>query len=134
MNKVIDKLAWILIRDGKLLTVRSKGKERFYLPGGKREAGESDEQALIREINEELSVNLIPESIRYMEVFTAQADGKDQDTSVKLSCYFADFTGELCPDAEIEELKFIDGTDEAICSIATVVAVKWLKINELING
>ena len=47
MNKVIDKLAWIFIEDGKLLMVRSKGKELFYLPGGKREAGESDEQALV---------------------------------------------------------------------------------------
>ncbi|MFA0122432.1 NUDIX hydrolase, partial [Vibrio sp. 10N.261.48.A2] len=45
MHKVIDKLAWIFIKDGKLLMVRSKGKELFYLPGGKREAGESDEQA-----------------------------------------------------------------------------------------
>ncbi|MCC4820109.1 NUDIX hydrolase, partial [Vibrio lentus] len=35
MHKVIDKLAWIFIKDGKLLMVRSKGKELFYLPGGK---------------------------------------------------------------------------------------------------
>ncbi|MGC9551516.1 NUDIX domain-containing protein, partial [Vibrio metoecus] len=46
-------LAWVLIQDGKLLAVRSKGKALFYFPGGKREAGESDEEALIREIKEE---------------------------------------------------------------------------------
>ncbi|EKF9220179.1 NUDIX domain-containing protein [Vibrio cholerae] len=124
MNKVIDKLAWVLIQDGKLLAVRSKGKALFYLPGGKREAGENDEEALIREIKEELSVDLSPTSLKYMETFTAQADGKAEGVSVKLTCYFADFSGELHPAAEIEELKFIDGNDEAACSVAALVALQ----------
>ncbi|MGS0730286.1 NUDIX hydrolase, partial [Shewanella sp. 0m-11] len=72
------------------------------MPGGKREAGESDEQALVREIKEELSVELKPSTIEYMNTFTAQADGKAEGVSVKLTCYFADFSGELQPDAEIE--------------------------------
>ncbi|EGR0543414.1 NUDIX domain-containing protein [Vibrio cholerae] len=134
MNKVIDKLAWVLIQDGKLLVVRSKGKALFYLPGGKREAGESDEEALIREIKEELSVDLLPTSLKYMETFTAQADGKAEDVSVKLTCYFADFSGELLPAAEIEELKFIDGNDEAVCSVAALVALQWLESKSLVNG
>jgi 8-oxo-dGTP pyrophosphatase MutT (NUDIX family) len=37
-----------------ILSTKSKGK--YYIPGGKRENGESDEQTLIREIAEELSV------------------------------------------------------------------------------
>ncbi|MEN0678887.1 NUDIX domain-containing protein [Plesiomonas shigelloides] len=94
---IIDKLAWILIRDGKLLTVRSKGKSLFYLPGGKREAGESDEQALLREIKEELDVDLIPETIKYIGTFEAQADGKSEGVTVKLSCYLSDYSGHLHP-------------------------------------
>ncbi|MBY5947731.1 NUDIX hydrolase [Photobacterium rosenbergii] len=132
MNKVIDKLAWVLIQNGKFLVVRSKGKELFYLPGGKREVGESDEQALIREIKEELSVELAPESIEYMETFTAQADGKAEGVSVKLTCYFAEFSGELAPAAEIEEHKFIDGNDEAVCSAAALVVLKWLESKSLV--
>ncbi|EGQ7787881.1 NUDIX domain-containing protein [Vibrio cholerae] len=134
MNKVIDKLAWVLIQDGKLLAVRSKGKALFYLPGGKREAGENDEEALIREIKEELSVDLSPTSLKYMETFTAQADGKAEGVSVKLTCYFADFSGELHPASEIEELKFIDGNDEAACSVAALVALQWLESESLVNG
>ncbi|MFD2512564.1 NUDIX domain-containing protein [Pontibacter locisalis] len=57
--KLIDKLAWIEIRDGKILSTRSKGRTKYYIPGGKREAGETDFQALYREIQEELSINLI---------------------------------------------------------------------------
>ena len=132
--KVIDKLAWVLIRDGKLLAVRSRGKELFYLPGGNREMGESDEQALVREIKEELSVDLELTSIKYMNTFTAQADGKAEGVSVKLTCYFADFGGELQPDAEIEQLEFVDMNDEAVCSLAALVAMGWLESQQLLNS
>ncbi|ENO1175231.1 NUDIX domain-containing protein [Vibrio vulnificus] len=134
MSKVIDKLAWVFIKDGKLLAVRSKGKELFYLPGGKRETGESDVDALAREIQEELSVDLALNSIEYMETFTAQADGKAEGVSVKLTCYFAEYSGELQPDAEIEELRFIDGQDASVCSVAALVVVRWLEAKSLLGG
>ncbi|MFA0570642.1 NUDIX hydrolase [Vibrio gallaecicus] len=134
MSKVIDKLAWVLIKDGKLLAVRSKGKELFYLPGGKRETGESDVDALAREIQEELSVDLALGSIEYMETFTAQADGKAEGVSVKLTCYFAEYSGELQPDAEIEELRFIDEQDSSVCSVAALVVVRWLEAKSLLGG
>ena len=133
MNKVIDKLAWVLIRDGKLLAVRSKGKELFYLPGGKREQGESDEQALLREIKEELAVDLVPSSIKYAQTFTAQADGKAAGVSVQLTCYFADFNGEMSPEAEIEELKFVGMQDKLVCSLALLVAMAWLEAQQLLG-
>ena len=133
MNKVIDKLAWVFIRDGKLLAVRSKGKELFYLPGGKRELGESDEQALLREIKEELAVDLVPSSIKYAQTFTAQADGKAAGVSVQLTCYFADYSGEMSPEAEIEELKFVDMEDKSICSLALLVAMDWFEDQNLIG-
>ncbi|MBV1839834.1 NUDIX hydrolase [Photobacterium ganghwense] len=133
MSKLIDKLAWIIIQDGKLLTVRSKGKTLFYLPGGKREPGESDEQALIREIREELSVELLPDSIRYADTFVGPADGKADDVSVQLTCYFADFSGELKPDAEIEELRYLSSADEAVFSKAAWIAAEWLKEKSLIH-
>ncbi|KJG38563.1 NUDIX hydrolase [Photobacterium angustum] len=134
MSKVIDKLAWVLIQDGKFLVVRSQGKALFYLPGGKREAGESDIEALTREIKEELSVDLIPNSIKYMETFTAQADGKAEGISVKLTCYFADYSGVLIPASEIEEQRFIDSDDESLCSTAALAVLKWLEEKSLIGG
>src|ERR1044071_1503186 len=39
---VIDVVAWICVRDDRLLAARSRGQKVFYMPGGKREAGESD--------------------------------------------------------------------------------------------
>lgn len=133
MKKEIDKLAWLYIQDGKLLSARSKDKLLFYIPGGKREVGESDEQALIREIKEEISVDLMPNSIQYAKTFKAQADGKNNDTVVKLTCYFADFQGELCPDAEIEEIGFIDYQDKHLCSLGTIKVMDWLKSKGLLH-
>ena len=133
MKKEIDKLAWLYIRDGKLLSARSKNKELFYIPGGKREVGESDEEALVREIQEEISVRLLPSSIKFAETFKAKADGKSDDTIVKLTCYFADFEGELSPDAEIEEIDFIGYENKHLCSLASIQAMDWLKNQKLIN-
>ena len=49
---------------------------------------------------------------------------------MQLTCYLADYTGELAPDAEIEELKFVDGNDRAVCSLAALVALDWLEANQ----
>ena len=133
MKKEIDKLAWLYIREGKLLSARSKNKNLFYIPGGKREKGESDEQALIREVKEEISVDLIASSIQYAETFKAQADGKDDGTVVKLTCYFADFQGELLADAEIEEIDFMGYQDASRCSLGSIKVMDWLKTNNLIQ-
>jgi 8-oxo-dGTP pyrophosphatase MutT (NUDIX family) len=133
VSKEIDKLAWLYIRDGKLLSARSKDKALFYLPGGKREVGESDEQALVREIKEEISVDLLPSTIKYAETFRAPADGKSNDIIVKLTCYFAEFEGGLCPDAEIEEIDFIAYENKALCSLGSIKVMEWLKTRGLIG-
>jgi ADP-ribose pyrophosphatase YjhB (NUDIX family) len=132
VTKEIDKLAWLCIREGKLLSARSKNKTLFYLPGGKREVGESDEKALIREIQEEVSVKLIVNSINYAVTFKAPADGKNPEVVVKLTCYFADFEGELAPDAEIAEIEFIGYKDKSRCSLGSIEVMNWLKDQNLI--
>ncbi len=104
----IDKLAFIEIRDRTVLETRSIGKDKWYIPGGKRELGESDEQTLIREMKEELCVDLIPETIRHYGTFEAQAHGKPQGTVVRMTCYTAQYHGTLSPSAEVEELAWFN--------------------------
>jgi 8-oxo-dGTP pyrophosphatase MutT (NUDIX family) len=41
-------------RTALILSTRSRDKDVYYLPGGKRELGETDVQTLVREIREEL--------------------------------------------------------------------------------
>lgn len=104
----IDKLAYILLKDGKVLTTLSKGKDTWYIPGGKREGDETDQDALSREVKEELTVTLIPGTIRHYGTFEAQAHGKPEGTVVRMTCYEAAYEGELTPSSEIEELMFAD--------------------------
>ncbi len=101
----IDKIAYIHTQNGKVLMSRSKGKTKYYLPGGKREIGETDEETLIREISEELNVKITPLSIQYMGTFKAQADGHAEGVVVKMTCYRADYEGDMKPSNEIEEIK-----------------------------
>lgn len=94
MNKTyIDKLAFIDIQDKQILSTLSKGKDVWYIPGGKREGNETDKEALIREIKEELSVAIIAETIRYYGTFEAQSHGKSEGTIVRMTCYEAKFLG-----------------------------------------
>lgn len=117
-REVIDKVAWVHVRDGRLLSVRSHGKELFYVPGGKREPGESDEACVAREVGEELGVTLDPATLRPVGVFEAQADGKPPGTLVRIACWSGDFAGELAPRAEIAELAWLGCADRERLSLA----------------
>ncbi|MFE9694017.1 NUDIX domain-containing protein [Micromonospora sp. NPDC005806] len=107
----IDKVAWIRIEDGRVLSTRSRGKDVWYLPGGKREAGETDLETLAREITEELGVAIEPGSAAHVGTFTAQAHGHATGTLVRMTCYAADYRGTLRPASEIEELAWLGYAD-----------------------
>jgi 8-oxo-dGTP diphosphatase len=123
----IDKLAWIHVRDRQVLGARSRGKVACYLPGGKREPGESDHAALIREIREELSIGLRAESIVAAGVFRAQADAKPPGMMVRLTCYEASFEGDISPASEIEEVLWLRHADRDRCSPAGKLVLDYLK-------
>jgi len=129
----IDKLAFILVKDREVLSTLSKGKDAFYIPGGKREPGESDEQALIREIKEELSVDILPETIEYYGTFRAQAHGKPEGTIVKMTCYTAGFDGDLKPAAEIEKIVWLTSKDIPTIAPVDKLILEDLKNNNLID-
>jgi len=106
MNKKLDKLAYIYIKDKKILMALTKGKNSYYIPGGKREIGETDTEALTREVKEELNVTLKPDTIKFYGAFEAQAHDKPIGVMVKMTCYTAIFEGEIKPSQEIEDIAY----------------------------
>jgi 8-oxo-dGTP diphosphatase len=126
---IIDKLAWIEIQNENILSTRSKGKSIFYFPGGKRESGESDAEALIREIREELSVELREDSLTYIGTFEAQADGQESGIIVRMTCYSGNYIGTLKPASEIEELSWLTYDDKNKTSAVDKIIFDWLKSN-----
>lgn len=131
--KMIDKIAWIYIEDKKVLCTRSKGKEKYYSPGGKREQGETDEETLIREVKEEVSVDIKKDTIQYYGTFEAQADGKEEGVIVKMTCYTAEYKGNLQPSSEVEEINFLNTSDMNKISLAGKLIFEDLKKKGLIE-
>lgn len=108
---LIDKVAYLYVKDGKILSTRSKGKDKYYIPGGKREGNETDIETLVREVKEELSVDIIESSAKFYGVFEAQAHGKAEGVIVKMTCYTADYDGQLQADSEIAEIVWLTFAD-----------------------
>ena len=129
----IDKLAFLEIRDRRVLETNSRGKDTWYIPGGKREPGESDEQALVREVREELAVEIDPASITHYGTFEAQAHGKPEGTVVRMTCYQARYSGELRPSAEVEYLDWFDYSKRDMVSPVDQLIFDDLKAKNLID-
>ncbi|MGW1073739.1 NUDIX hydrolase [Streptomyces sp. NPDC002537] len=135
MSRTIEKVAWIRVDgDGRVLTARSHGKSAFYLPGGKPEAGEGHEDALVREIAEELGVALVPGSIRHALTVEAAADGKSSGTVVRMVCFTAEGAGEPAPRSEIAELAWLAPGDRDRVSAATALVLDRLAAAEGLPG
>ncbi|MDF2403695.1 NUDIX domain-containing protein [Aeromonas sp. 5HA1] len=130
---MIDKLAWLTFKDQQLLCARSHGKAIYYIPGGKREAGESDEAALMREIEEELSVTLQADTLRLACEFSAQADGKPEGVQVRLRCYTGEASGTPVASAEIVELRWLDSRHLEQISPVSRLLFAWLVEQNLIR-
>lgn len=111
MAAIIDKIALLYLQDGSILSTLSKGKDKYYIPGGKREGNETDLQTLTREIKEELSVDILPETVSYYGTFEAQAHGHAEGIIVRMTCYTAGFTGVPAPDNEIEKIVWLTTAD-----------------------
>ena len=58
----------IFIRDNEILMARFEdaGTSNWYLPGGGIEAGETPEQALVREVREELNLDVASHKLLYV--------------------------------------------------------------------
>lgn len=113
---IIDKIAFLYWKDGRILSSRSRGKDIWYIPGGKRESGETDLETLAREIKEELSVDIDTDSAALYGIFEAQAHGHREGTLVRMTCYTARFCGTMAPSHEIEEIGWLTTADMGIIS------------------
>ena len=111
MSTFIDKIAWIHLDGGRILGTRSRGKDVYYLPGGKREPGETDVDTLVREIDEELAVAIVPATAAHLGTFRAQAHGHAEGVTVQMTCYTAEHRGEPTPSSEIAEVAWLTYAD-----------------------
>lgn len=95
----------MVIQDNRLFMVKKVGKETWTTLGGKPEGDETEQEALLREIDEEIHCGA--KIIRKLDDFIANAH-HDKGFSVKLSTYLVEFIGQIkLDDPELEKANFI---------------------------
>jgi 8-oxo-dGTP diphosphatase len=104
----IRKSAGVIIRDKKLLVTRSHGKDFFMAPGGKLETNETPEQALVRELHEELGIETAEANFELLGTYYAMAGGQN-DKQLEMHVYYVhSWSGNISAQAEIAEIRWVD--------------------------
>ena len=119
--------ALVLVRDRRLLMVTARGRDVLYLPGGKQEAGETGEDALVRETREEVGLELDRSSLRELGTVRTQAHGEPEGREVHMRLWSAtpmDDGAEPSPSGEIGALHWVTSADAHRCPPAGVETLR----------
>ncbi|WP_309226785.1 MULTISPECIES: NUDIX domain-containing protein [unclassified Mycolicibacterium] len=117
---VIRIVAAVVVDEhGRLLVVRKRGTTTFMQPGGKLEPGETPVEALVREVREELGVDVV--DVRELGHHTAVAANEPGHT-VDAELFAVELAGEPAAQAEIEEMVWIDPHDPGNIMLAPLTA------------
>jgi 8-oxo-dGTP pyrophosphatase MutT (NUDIX family) len=111
--KRINIAAALLIGpDQRTLLVRKRGTQAFMQPGGKIDAGETAERALVRELEEELGLRIDPQQALFLGEFSAPA-ANEPGFEVRCQLFEVRTDAPVLPAAEIEEVIWV-GPDQAL--------------------
>jgi 8-oxo-dGTP pyrophosphatase MutT (NUDIX family) len=127
------KSAWVHIENRHILVGRSKGNAVFFIPGGGPEENETPEQALVRELKEELSIDIKQETIQHLGTFEAPSFEFPDTISVRMDCFTATYSGELIPSSEVVEIAWFKYKDKDRTSAVDKEVIEYLKQMNLID-
>lgn len=107
-------ISGICIQNNKLLVVSKKGA--WILPGGKLNLGEDDHDCLVREVREELGVEI--EILFFYDSFSGVTPFTKDSLTVKT--YFIKIIGQPKPQAEICAIKWVNNLDLKLFEVTEV--------------
>lgn len=99
--------ALLLNAKGQTLLVRKRGTTAFMQPGGKIEAHELPVHALVRELEEELGLQIDPAQASFLGQFSAPA-ANEPGCVVQAEIFQLTIDAHVTPAAEIEEVLWVD--------------------------
>ncbi|NUN11835.1 NUDIX domain-containing protein [Candidatus Micrarchaeota archaeon] len=121
------KVAGIVIRNKKILLVKNKRDNFYYLPGGTLEVGESFEECLKREFKEELNCK-----IKDVKLLGIPSIGPESSKTRKLMIainFTLTLIGEPKPNNEIIEIKWANYKETTKLKLpeGVILAIKQVK-------
>lgn len=132
---ILPTAGLLMLKDRKLLLTYSRNKKAWYLPGGKIGCNETSKEALIREIEEELNVQLDPQLLTYCYHITAPAYGEERNIIMEQDCYTYPVMNNIQASNEIEAVKYFDLEDylkEPAQVAGVIIAFDYLQKDGLI--
>lgn len=108
--------AIIVNKKGQILMQRRMDNDKWGLPGGCQELGESFEDTIIREIKEETNLDITKENLELVAVVsgnTRRNKYPNGDTVINNTVlyYIKEYSGEITWNEESKEIKFFDLTN-----------------------
>ena len=126
-REILIAAAVLLNEHRQMLVVRKRGTTQFMQPGGKIDPGETPEQALHRELAEEIGLTLPKNAVRYEGIFREEA-ANEPGADVVAHAFTARLHTEVLPQAEIEEVRWLDLDAKPDLPIARLTETRMLPL------
>ncbi|MFF2319584.1 NUDIX domain-containing protein [Agrobacterium sp. NPDC058088] len=126
-REILIAAAILLNEKRQMLVVRKRGTTQFMQPGGKIDPGETPEQALHRELAEEIGLTLPENAARYEGIFREEA-ANEPGADVVAHAFTARLHAEVTPQAEIEEVRWLDLDRNPGVTIARLTETQMLPL------
>jgi 8-oxo-dGTP pyrophosphatase MutT (NUDIX family) len=125
--------ATALVRDRRVLMVTARGRDVFYMPGGKIDPGETAHDAAIREAREEVSIELDAATVAELFTVTVQAHGEPDGRLVEMRVFAGSTPDEPVASAEVDAVHWVTTADAHRCPPAGVETLRRLAALDLID-
>ncbi|MFF2371943.1 NUDIX domain-containing protein [Agromyces sp. NPDC058110] len=122
-----------LVRDRKVLMVTARGRDVYYMPGGKIDDGETAAQAAAREAYEEVALALDPEALVELFEVVTQAHGEPDGRLVRMRVFEAVTDAAPTASAEVGALHWVTTADIGRCPPAGADVLRRLAASGAID-
>ena len=122
-----------VVRDRRVLMVTARGRDVYYMPGGKVDPGETAAEAAAREAFEEVSLPFLADDLEELFEVRTQAHGEPDGRLVHMRVFRGRTDDEPVPSAEVGAVHWTTSADADRCPPAGTEVLRRLVALDLID-